>query len=152
LVKLTRPSGRPQWTGLTTFAATMMRAVQKECSMLWRSRGRHAVPSTLHLSWVKRKVRLAVNAVTGAHWPTQLWPPARALISGGVLGRFGAIPAPSMAHGLVARSSMLKRRRQESPLQHSKRLSFCYLFHSFHVSILVMTLEPNYSWSRFMGG
>ena len=62
--------GRPQWTGLTTFAATMMRAVQKECSMLWRSRGRHAVPSTLYLSWVKRKVRLAVNAVTGAHWPT----------------------------------------------------------------------------------
>jgi hypothetical protein len=80
---------------------------------LWRSRGSHAVCSTLQLSCVKRKVR---RAVLTPSWPPigarTLWPPALIRASGGVLGGFGAIPAPSVARGAVALSMNAEARRR----------------------------------------
>lgn len=107
LAKLIRPSARAEWAGLTTFAATTARAVQKDALNLWRSPGAMPFPARCISAGEAKSSSCSSAPSCGLIGSSTLWPPALALSSNGGLGSFGKFGRnPGPASGQQRRGAL----------------------------------------------
>jgi hypothetical protein len=163
LAKLIKPFQRPHWTVVPEGAATNVRSVPKDAFNVWRSHGHQAVCRRCISAGEAKSSSCIQRRHSGPYWlqrivvaharPEQQWS----------LSKVWAQSRHRQWTKALWRSPwMLKRdghHCQQETRMHSRPL-FCtrkrlscsrYLFHGSHHG-LTITLHPDHSWARFMGG